>query len=78
MRTALLTLAVLALNATPVAAQTADDIIARYVARVGGADRIQAATSIRRTGKFIGGGDDTAAAHSKGELKAKLEAAGAL
>jgi glutaredoxin 3 len=29
-------------------------------------------------GQFIGGGDDTAAAHAKGELKAKLEAASAL
>ena len=29
-------------------------------------------------GKFIGGGDDTAALHSRGELKSKLEAAGAI
>jgi glutaredoxin 3 len=29
-------------------------------------------------GRFIGGGDDTAAAHAKGELQAKLEAANAL
>ena len=28
--------------------------------------------------KFIGGGDDTAALHSKGELQGKLEAVGAL
>lgn len=56
MRTTVLTLAIVALGATRVAAQTADDIIARYITRVGGADRIQAATSIRRTGKYIGGG----------------------
>ena len=42
-----LTLSLLALVATSLAAQTADDIIARYIARVGGADRIEAATSIR-------------------------------
>jgi glutaredoxin 3 len=29
-------------------------------------------------GKFIGGGDDTVALHNKGELKKKLEEAGAL
>lgn len=29
-------------------------------------------------GKFIGGGDDTAALHARGDLKGKLEAAGAL
>ena len=56
MRSPFLTLSLLALIATPLAAQTADDIIARYITRVGGADRIQAATSLRRTGKFIGSG----------------------
>lgn len=35
---------------------TADDVISRYVARVGGVERINAVTSMRRTGKFIGGG----------------------
>src|SRR6266550_8946668 len=37
-------------------AQTADDIIARYVKKVGGADRIRAIRTLRRTGRFYGGG----------------------
>src|SRR5436305_13077809 len=37
-------------------AQTADEIIARYIKTVGGIDRINAVTSIKRTGKFTGGG----------------------
>ena len=37
-------------------AQSADDIIAKYIARVGGMEKITAAKSLRRTGKFIGGG----------------------
>ncbi|MEP6999332.1 MAG: hypothetical protein ABI969_02560 [bacterium] len=49
-------LAALLLLATPLHAQTADDIIAKYIARVGGIEKIQAARSVRRTGTFIGGG----------------------
>jgi photosystem II stability/assembly factor-like uncharacterized protein len=37
-------------------AQTADDIIARYVKKIGGADRIRAIRTLRRTGRFYGGG----------------------
>jgi photosystem II stability/assembly factor-like uncharacterized protein len=37
-------------------AQSADEIIARYIKTVGGADRIAAVTSLKRTGKFTGGG----------------------
>ena len=37
-------------------AQTADEIIARYIKTVGGMDRIAAVKSLRRTGKFTGGG----------------------
>jgi hypothetical protein len=56
MRKALLTLAgVAALNAPLVAqAPTADDIIARYIKTVGGADKIQSVRSLRRIGKFTG------------------------
>jgi hypothetical protein len=39
-------------QATP----TADEIIARYVQRVGGAERLSAVLSVRRSGKFYGGG----------------------
>jgi hypothetical protein len=56
MKRFLLSLAALSLFTTSLAAQTADDIIAKYVARVGGMPAIQAARSLRRTGKFIGGG----------------------
>ena len=56
MRHFLLALTALVLGAAPLQSQTADDIIAKYVARVGGLERIQATRSIRRTGKFIGGG----------------------
>src|SRR3989440_12450897 len=38
------------------AAQTADEIVARYVKAVGGMDKIQAVHSLRRSGKYIGGG----------------------
>src|SRR6476469_2670574 len=37
-------------------AQSADDIIARYIKTIGGMDRISAVTSLKRTGKFTGGG----------------------
>src|ERR1035437_10017673 len=35
---------------------TADEIIARYAQRIGGADRIRLIQSIRRSGRFYGGG----------------------
>ena len=56
----LLFVAALALSTTPLLAQTADDIIARYIKTIGGAGSIHAITSIRRTGKYIGGGGFTA------------------
>jgi hypothetical protein len=37
-------------------AQTADDIVGRYIKAVGGIDKIQSVKSLRRSGKFIGGG----------------------
>lgn len=60
MRNVLLSLAGLALGA-PLPAQTADDIIAKYVKTVGGMEKIQAITSLRRTGKFTGSGGFEAA-----------------
>lgn len=56
MRNVLLKLAGLALCAMPLAAQTADDIIAKYVKTVGGMEKIQAVKTLRRTGKFTGSG----------------------
>jgi hypothetical protein len=49
-------IAALSLVAVALQAQTADDYIAKYVAAVGGADKIGAVTSLKRSGKFIGGG----------------------
>ena len=37
-------------------AQTTDEIVAHYVKAVGGMDKIQAVHSLRRSGKYIGGG----------------------
>lgn len=39
-----------------VSAQTADEIIARYIAKIGGIEKLQAIKTMRATGKFIGGG----------------------
>lgn len=56
MRKILLRLVGVALFAAPLSAQTADDIIARYIKTIGGIDRIQALQTLRRTGRFTGGG----------------------
>lgn len=56
MRRFLLGMAGLALFAMPVSAQTADEIIAKYIKTVGGMEKIQAVKALRRTGKFTGGG----------------------
>src|SRR5579859_1772167 len=40
----------------PVHAQSADEIVAKYIKAVGGMPRITAVSSLRRTGKFHGGG----------------------
>jgi hypothetical protein len=37
-------------------AQTLDDVVTHYLKALGGLDKIQAVKSLRRTGKFIGGG----------------------
>src|SRR5713226_6597237 len=56
MRKPFLSLAGLALVTMPLAAQTADEIIAKYLTNVGGMDKIQAVTTLRRTGKVVLGG----------------------
>ncbi|MGB8509354.1 MAG: hypothetical protein WCD76_13275 [Pyrinomonadaceae bacterium] len=61
MRRLLLGIVGLAFLSVPVAAQTADEIIAKYVKTVGGMEKIQAVKSLRRTGKFNGGGGFEAA-----------------
>jgi hypothetical protein len=49
------------LFAMPVSAQTADEIIAKYIKTIGGAEKIEAIKTLRRTGKFTGGGGFEAA-----------------
>ncbi len=56
MRRPLLPTFALLLLAGPLQAQTADEIVSRYLQRVGGAERVQAIQTLRRTGKFYGGG----------------------
>ena len=56
MRSTLLKITALALCATPLSAQSADSLIAKYVQASGGMGRIQALQSLRRSGKFTGGG----------------------
>jgi hypothetical protein len=56
MRRFLLGMAALALAAMPVSAQTAEEIVAHYIKTVGGMDKIQAVQTLRRTGRFQGGG----------------------
>ena len=51
----------LALGAGRLSAQSADDIIARYLRAVGGAQRIAAVQTLRRIGTFYGGGGFEAA-----------------
>ena len=61
MRRLLLSLAVLAALAAHASAQTADEIVEKYIKTVGGMDKIQAVKSLRRTGRFNGGGGFEAA-----------------
>lgn len=42
--------------AIPASAQTADEIVAKYVAKIGGMEKIQAIKTLRQTGKLTGGG----------------------
>jgi hypothetical protein len=56
MRRVLLMLAGMALLAGPASAQTAEEIVAKYIKTVGGAEKIQAVKTLRKTGTFNGGG----------------------
>src|SRR5258707_11936784 len=54
-------IASLVLLALPATYQSVDDIIAHYLKTVGGMEKIQSVKTLRRTGKFIGGGGFEAA-----------------
>jgi hypothetical protein len=56
MRKAIFASAVLALSVVSATAQTADDIVGKYIKTVGGMEKIQAVKALRRTGKIIAGG----------------------
>ena len=55
MRRILMALAAAAVT-TPLAAQSVDSLIAKYLQSTGGSARIAAVTTLRRSGKFTGGG----------------------
>lgn len=52
----LILVATVAMFTLPVSAQTVDEIVGRYLKTIGGADKIQAVQTLRRSGKYIGGG----------------------
>jgi hypothetical protein len=56
MRKVMLGVAALSLFVGLLQAQTADEIIAKYIKTIGGMEKLQASATLRRTGKFIGGG----------------------
>jgi len=51
-----LILALFLFSSITVSAQSVDEIISRYLKSIGGLDKIHAVKTLRRTGKFIGGG----------------------
>ncbi|HVF45900.1 MAG TPA: hypothetical protein VM936_22925 [Pyrinomonadaceae bacterium] len=56
MRRLILSLAVVAFGAAHASAQTADEIVDKFVKTVGGMEKIQAVKSLRRTGRVNAGG----------------------
>src|SRR5258706_13501084 len=56
MRRTLLALAGVVLLSVSASAQTAEDIVNKYIKTVGGMDKIQAVKTLKRVGKFTGGG----------------------
>jgi hypothetical protein len=56
MHRVLVSIATLALFAMPASAQTVDEIIAHYIKTIGGMEKIQAVSTLRRSGKYTGGG----------------------
>jgi hypothetical protein len=56
MRSAFFKLAACALCASPLSAQSVDSLITKYIQASGGLAKMQAIQTLRRSGKFIGGG----------------------
>jgi hypothetical protein len=61
MRKLLLALACVAATCAQASAQTADEIVEKFIKTVGGMEKIQAVKSLRRVGKYDGGGGFEAA-----------------
>ena len=55
-RTVLAAIIGLVVCASTASAQTADELVTKYVKAIGGAEKISAIKTLRRTGKYIGGG----------------------
>jgi photosystem II stability/assembly factor-like uncharacterized protein len=73
MRRPLLPLLALLISAPAyVHGQTADEIIARYAQRIGGLDRIHAIQTVRRIGKFYGGGGFEAQTQNENKRPGKV------
>ena len=56
MRRVFLSVSLVLMFAIPASAQTVDEILSHYLKSVGGLDKIHAVKTLRRKGKFIGGG----------------------
>ena len=56
MRKHALSLIALLCIAAPARSQNVDDIVAKYAQKIGGMNRVEAIQSVRRSGKFYGGG----------------------
>lgn len=56
MHRTILLAAVLLLLSVPLSAQTADEIVGKYIQKIGGMEKLQAIKTMRYTGKFMGGG----------------------
>ncbi len=64
MRRLVLAVATLELFVLPVSAQTADEIITKYMNKIGGTEQIHAIKTLRRTGKLtLAGGFEAVLVH---------------
>lgn len=72
MRKAFLASLALLFCAVPAQTQTVDEIIRKYVQRVGGVERIQALQTVSRTGTFYGGGGFEAKVHNENKRPNKV------
>ena len=72
MRLTLLALAGVAAFAAPAAAQSADEIVGKYLHAIGGMERIQAVQSLRRVGRYVGEGGFEAVVSQDNKRPAKV------